>query len=280
MNTLDCPTGKGTMNIGYHGNVLDNPFEVKEPQEFDIYKSINRLLKAVCLIVQQLEELPEVKCLTMKLYYTEKTPKNYQPPFFKSAPGESCSFADDQLKGQNAMSMTFGQSETPFHGIEVKMCTMKGKNVALPPALPQSQNFAAVEKQALAVALPQSQIPELAPANTLNFSVEIVEEQPEKQKERCGVIRCSCKANQSDLGMICCDFCGFWQHCVCMGFLSGRDTRIPQGKFKCYDCKYQDKGKEINEYLQYLCLFRRTIQILLQEKVTSYFAISKRLSVD
>jgi hypothetical protein len=276
VNTLDCPTGKGTMNVGYRGNVMDNPFEVKESQDLDIYKSINKLLKTVCLIVQQLEELPEVKCLTMKLYYTDKTPENYQPPFFKSAQNNSSNALNDEIKGQNVMTMTFGQSETPFHGIEVKMCTIKGKNVAIPPTLGESQ------KQQPSDNLVQSQIPQLAPAitNSLNYSVEIIDDQPPKEKPSCGVIKCSCQANQSDLGMICCDFCGFWHHCVCMGFLSGDDSRIPPGKFKCYTCKYQEKGQEIVDYLRFLCLFRRTIQVLLQERITSYSIIAKRLSID
>ena len=75
-----------------------------------------------------------------------------------------------------------------------------------------------------------------------------------------------------------CDFCGFWQHCVCMGFLNLQDRRIPDGPFKCYGCSYP-QGHEIRNFLRSHCIFRRTISYALQEGIDGTRILSKKLSV-
>ena len=75
-----------------------------------------------------------------------------------------------------------------------------------------------------------------------------------------------------------CDFCGFWQHCVCMGFLNLQDRRIPDGPFKCYRCGYP-QGHEIHNFLRSHCIFRRTISYALQEGIDGPRILAKKLSV-
>ena len=78
--------------------------------------------------------------------------------------------------------------------------------------------------------------------------------------------------------MIECDECHQWQHTVCMGFFSNRDSRIPQ-KFVCYSCQYPKAPFKITQFLQNRCQFRRALSIIYQEGFQSQIQLSRRLGV-
>lgn len=92
----------------------------------DIHHNVSKLLKSVCLVVQQLQQLSDSKCISMKLYFNDIAPASYQPPFFKDLDDSSNNFF--KVDESNALSFKFGATTTPFHGLELQMKTSKGKN--------------------------------------------------------------------------------------------------------------------------------------------------------
>ena len=78
--------------------------------------------------------------------------------------------------------------------------------------------------------------------------------------------------------MIMCDLCGFWQHCVCMGFTSLKDRRIPTGAFQCYHCKFS-QTPALQRYLASYCHLRRAIAFAVHESIPSVLALMKRLNI-
>lgn len=76
-----------------------------------------------------------------------------------------------------------------------------------------------------------------------------------------------------------CDFCGFWQHCVCMGFTSLKDRRIPKDSFQCYHCKYPQTNSTIQKFLNSYCLLRRAIAFAVHEGISGIASLMKKLNV-
>ncbi|XP_068178852.1 HORMA domain-containing protein 1 [Antennarius striatus] len=76
------------------------------------------LVRKLYILMQNLGPLPDEVCLNMKLvYYQEVTPRDYHPPGFKEADGDSMEFEREPVK------LTMGQLVTPYHTLKLDMAT-------------------------------------------------------------------------------------------------------------------------------------------------------------
>lgn len=67
--------------------------------------------------------LPDERYITMKLlYYDERTPKEYEPSFFKSCSDDPLNFTEKPVK------VTIGTLNTPFHGLTFKVKSTNESN--------------------------------------------------------------------------------------------------------------------------------------------------------
>lgn len=76
------------------------------------------LVRKLYTLMQNLNPLPEVVCLNMRLaYYDDVTPPDYQPPGFREADGDTMEFEQEPVK------LTMGEVVTPFHTVRLDMAT-------------------------------------------------------------------------------------------------------------------------------------------------------------
>lgn len=93
-------------------------------------------------------------------------------------------------------------------------------------------------------------------------------------------IDCQCGHNAEEDGMICCDFCGKWQHTCCYGYLSLIDSRIPI-KHACYVCLLDKNESDLLQDLSNLALLRKAVTIIKRNGgVRSVKSLSEGLYCD
>ncbi|NWV94847.1 HORM2 protein, partial [Machaerirhynchus nigripectus] len=87
----------------------------------DVTQASRLLLRTLYLLMQDLGPLPNDITLTMKLfYYSDVTPKDYQPPGFKEDASRG-----DLLFGGDPLNLKVGSVSTDFHLMKVRMTTDK-----------------------------------------------------------------------------------------------------------------------------------------------------------
>uniref|UniRef100_A0A3B4H224 HORMA domain-containing protein 1-like n=1 Tax=Pundamilia nyererei TaxID=303518 RepID=A0A3B4H224_9CICH len=79
----------------------------------DTKKALVLLIRKLFLLMQNLDVLPSNVYLTMKLYYYDETPADYQPPGFKEGECDSLWFEGV------AVNFRVGEVETPFHTLKI-----------------------------------------------------------------------------------------------------------------------------------------------------------------
>ncbi|EMR09970.1 hypothetical protein PNEG_01729 [Pneumocystis murina B123] len=89
-------------------------------------RCIQLLLRNLITLTQNLSPLPENKnrYITMKLFYTDATPQDYQPPMFRDCTMEKpFTFAVDP-ENTNFYKQTAGSIDTGFHAITLKITSI------------------------------------------------------------------------------------------------------------------------------------------------------------
>ncbi|KAG5645567.1 hypothetical protein DXG03_005705 [Asterophora parasitica] len=84
--------GDGVKKLGMKGHT-DNPVteaakKGKPPTLLDVKKSVKALLKTLIHATTQMDVLPKRRFATFKLFYTDKTPADYEPPHFQTGDEE------------------------------------------------------------------------------------------------------------------------------------------------------------------------------------------------
>ncbi|TBU02182.1 HORMA domain-containing protein [Hamiltosporidium magnivora] len=83
---------------------LKNNTEVTETYTFDFNyskstpSSSSEVIKTLCKLTQTLKPLPSIKYITIKLFYYDQTPINYEPPGFKPTNDHRFEFETEPLK--------------------------------------------------------------------------------------------------------------------------------------------------------------------------------------
>lgn len=80
----------------------------------------------------------------------------------------------------------------------------------------------------------------------------------EKHEDR---INCECGDDKPEGNMICCDNCDEWQHTDCYGFISAKDSRIPDHHV-CYSCLLGANEGKLLEEMRNMALFRRALKTI------------------
>ncbi|KAG6837277.1 hypothetical protein H0H93_012282 [Arthromyces matolae] len=79
--------GEDLQQLSLNNKARDNPVNEavrkgKAPTLLDVKKSVKALLKTLIHATTQMDVLPKRRYATFKLYYTDKTPADYEPPLF------------------------------------------------------------------------------------------------------------------------------------------------------------------------------------------------------
>ncbi|KAJ2999735.1 HORMA domain-containing protein 1 [Globomyces sp. JEL0801] len=83
----------------------------------DSSHSLGNVSRSTKQFVRSLEPLPENAFVTMKLYYQDHTPLNYEPPFFKA------DTSDISIDTNSEADLDIGDIKTPHHTVNLKIKT-------------------------------------------------------------------------------------------------------------------------------------------------------------
>lgn len=161
-------------------------------------ESVSKLIRTLCTLTQTLQPLPNIKYLTLKLFYNKTTPIDYEPPMFRKASNHTFGYISEPLK-LNVGKTVVNRCETLLK-ISTVYDTLKNSK----------------------------QEPKKMKPNTKKSKKVDVEKKEE--------IKCVCNVNISDGDMLQCDKCVTWLHTICCGFFSNDDKRIPSGEYVCDLC--------------------------------------------
>lgn len=275
--------------------------------------SVSKILRSLCVMSQTLKNLPERKCLSMKLsYYDEVTPMGYEPPGFVAA-----EFDIDHLFQGPTNKYSFGAAKTPYHDLGLSMETvcddtlrpskansttdsqafvcgsdnqsrlsqqpgdfnesiMIASQVAQAPvSQKESTKIKDVESEASFSApnFPQSQH-QSTPAK----GVEEEEEGRVFASQSIQRIKCVCGNIEKELEMIQCDACSYWQHAVCSGYVSSRDRRLDNSIYSCCYCRFGTQLRTF-KFVKELSIFRKILAVLSFEGFTTMIRLYTRVGL-
>ncbi|EOB12357.1 Meiosis-specific protein HOP1 [Nosema bombycis CQ1] len=221
-------------------------------------------IKSFCLYLQKLKPLPPSKYVTLKLYYNEKVPLNYNPKGFKDGGSHNFIYKNKKIKiegeGNGVMLKEIYVEEEE---VEVKEVG-DGVDKDIQPIL--SQPNTVIPSQ------PNLLVPSQTSQRTLSQPSLNTQPTPNTPSlNNNDPISCLCGDPSDTFDLIQCDYCNYWLHTVCCGFYSNTDKRIPKGKYQCYKCKK-------DEYDINVIYFRKSLSILYNEGFKSYSFFNKRMT--
>lgn len=283
---------KLSIHIPCNDEYKNNQKEGEGENQISYTNQCIKVLRLLCVLIQTLNDLPEMKYISMELsYWDELTPANYEPPMFTSP------IFDADLHFQNPKSTykhSFGSVGSGSHrlslALETAFADIQTPPPPPPPLLSKNKEAEATRSTAEKPAQIQekhSQLlenqPELslklqsqadsAPVSQLNIPPA---EKQQIRTEETMKVRCLCKDSESDLDMIQCDSCRSWIHTPCAGFCTNNDKRIPN-VFICHSCEFKGNTKLLMN-IRNLALLRRSISLIYSEGWVNITTMSKRLS--
>lgn len=195
----------------------------------------------------------------MLLYYTEQTPKEYEPPGFMPSV-----FEVSNLFHGDTIIQTFGSAESPHHSISLGMERVKliEQGSSCDGSAPAN-----VENDTLPTQPTCPSDPEI---------MSCIEPPKEQSVEATDITNCLCGCHINDLDMIQCDCCSNWQHTVCAGFYSNRDNRINSVNYVCFACRYAN-NKPVLKVMKDLSAYRRTLSVVFNEGLSEEKKMAARL---
>lgn len=238
--------------------------------------NIMQTLRTLTLLVQTLNQLPAEKFITVRLYYNERVPFDYEPRGFKPATLNECVFVSDSIK----LDLNeFKANKWKFIAyINSTLDKSKSKNQY--SQISNTNNHSINNSQ-----IPQTQeiftqrneeIPHTPKKLDLVMKNTIKSEIKPRKTVLCvdSEIKCICGINITDSDMLQCGHCEMWLHTVCCGFFTNTDKRIPAGEYKCMFC-----DKQYTDDLRRLALFRRVLSIIYNEDLSSIKWLASRVGV-
>ncbi|CAK1578851.1 unnamed protein product [Parnassius mnemosyne] len=210
----------------------------------DVKERTIHLIRACVVIMQSCQlELPPCYDISLRLYYNEDAPKDYQAPGFQSA-----NIAEDHLSPTLPETIKLGWVETPFHKL-VARSYMKDNLRSSHEAI-ASQNPPVMTQNEMAELTGSSR-------RQITDSSEVV-------------LRCPCNtynnAEMYDSDMLTCFYCKTKQHAVCFGVPKERIASIE--RHCCTNCSDSDPTREPTDdrlgslrlkHRESLCLYRLTL---------------------
>lgn len=161
-------------------------------------ESVSKLIQTLCELTKSLQPLPNIKFLTMKLFYNKSTPISYEPSLFGKATNHTFSYVSEPLK-------------LDVGGVRADRCETF-LNITTVCDSPVIKNIE----------------PKKMKTNEMKFKTPKIETKEE--------IKCVCSININDGDMLQCDKCMAWLHTICCGYFSNDDKRIPSGDYVCDLC--------------------------------------------
>ena len=187
----------------------------------------------------------------MLLYYENVTPKEYEPPGFMPSVFE----LSNLFHGDTAKHV-FGTAISLFHSYYLCVFTLITHRVGVSmERLIEGDRTNNKDKE---------------PEPGLNKET-IKEKETGKDK-----IQCLCGCQLNDLDMIQCECCQTWQHTVCAGFYSNRDSRIQAIKYICFSCRFVNNKAAMGELKAVAC-YRRALSVVFNEGFSDEKKLSSRL---
>jgi len=87
---------------------------------WDSIQSLQQMMRQLCALCNTLEPLPDLRFLTVRLFYHEDiTPSGYEPEFFRAAAQESLDKLE--FESEPAVNMKCGRVDTKTHSISLKI---------------------------------------------------------------------------------------------------------------------------------------------------------------
>ncbi|ORY58681.1 HORMA domain-domain-containing protein [Leucosporidium creatinivorum] len=120
-------------------------------KESDVKRQVQRLIKNLITNTQALDELPRRRYLTMRVFFTEDCPPEYQPPLFHPVdPSQADYSITTSLASEQPEVGTLGAMNTGFHGVTLHTISIAhlletdyDENITLAECLDRNQREAA-----------------------------------------------------------------------------------------------------------------------------------------
>ncbi|KZT61571.1 DNA-binding protein, partial [Calocera cornea HHB12733] len=116
------------MSIGKTGRKMSAQQVVakgKVPTIGEVKASVKSLVKRLIMTTQMMEELPTQRYVTLKLFYVDGTPEDYEPPLFRAADADLDRFYfSTHDASERPENMNIGSVQTSFHGVHVSIASI------------------------------------------------------------------------------------------------------------------------------------------------------------
>ncbi|XP_059168488.1 HORMA domain-containing protein 1-like [Physella acuta] len=284
----------GEVDIYRNDKKISSAYSAEETKKATI-----RLLRTLIILTNTLTSLPDNVMMTMKLFYYDVTPLDYEPPGFKASNDHALHFIEETT------NIAIGEVATPFHTVKMRVKTgSKQFEVHENPIEEMDQEMAevsicnsgldneannqneAVEKEKI-VSNKKEPISEPNPANHSSpLKPDKSPVRPETIEEEFSV-RCPCGCNEDDGLMVMCANCNFWQHAVCFQIIS--EENAPTDHI-CDLCAKPGNSKleptdphlcGLSSFaVQATCLWRRALLTSLEFKTLVAPQLARRLSIE
>ena len=216
-----------------------------------VQNSTRDLLRAILMLTEGLEPLPETAYIALRLsYYDENTPQDYEPKGFQSAEKEL-------ILPATSTRVKIGRVSTAHHSLSFNVH-------AKPGGSSQEDQFLNDQFQQSQLSQSQSQlvqgenvqqvntrsgrsVEEMEQLEHIAEEREVDEELPEEggredqsEVEVITTICCTCGSQKCDEQMLLCQYCGNQQHLPCYKLLPG--DPLPSAHC-CLPCSLQGEGR-------------------------------------
>lgn len=232
------------LECGRSGEIHESySFEVTESEEYDA-----GMIKKFCLILQGLKPLPPEKYATIKLYYNETVPEDYNPRGYKDGQAHSFHYTNEKMKIES-VQRRITPTEIYVRGGYSGSDGIKKDNEKVD-----------CEKEVV----------QKVEGSTFNVEDNDTPHPPTPTLHTTHT-RCSCEQDSDAFDLIQCDECSRWLHTVCCGFFSNSDKRIPKGRYVCGFCSGGVVKKE--------AVMRKILSVVYNEGLRSKVWLSNRVGL-
>ncbi|KAF9761971.1 HORMA domain-containing protein 2 [Nosema granulosis] len=235
-------------------------FEVNNKEESKIEEET---IKKFCLVLQKLKPLPSEKYATIKLYYNETVPVDYNPRGFKD--GRSHSFQYNKEKKKYEQVKMYIKDTSNGNKNILNKETNKGKNKGIPSTFNTTLQTIPNTTPPPTPNTTLQTIPNTTPPPTPNTTLQTIPNTTHTE------VRCACDHNSDTFELIQCDECNHWLHTVCCGFFSNTDKRIP----KIYYCGFCSGGVDKNR-----SIMRKFLSVVYNEGIRTKQWLMERIGMN
>jgi len=97
----------------------------EEISKDEVTKSMTRMIRTLISLAQTLDNIPDTRYITLKLFYYPNVPKDYEPTFFRASTNEEKAKLDESF-----LKLKVGSVKTKYHTMNIKIRTISDEIIS------------------------------------------------------------------------------------------------------------------------------------------------------